>query len=83
MKYLVYTVYDTKAEVYMHPFYFRTEGEAKRTFTSVVNDPNSDFYKNPEDYVFFQVAVFDDHDSSFDSIPPKSIGVAIEFKKAE
>lgn len=79
----VFSVYDTKGEIYLNPFLMSTKGEALRGFSDLVNDPSTMFAKHPEDYVLFQLGTFDDSIGSYVSFnAPTSLGVAIEFVKA-
>lgn len=79
----VFSVYDSKAEVYMTPIFFKTKGEALRAFTSTVNDESHHFHKYAEDFTLFEVGSYDDSKCKFDlhltAIP---LGKAIEFIKA-
>ncbi|AXL14758.1 nonstructural protein [Microviridae sp.] len=56
----IYTIYDSKAEAYLPPFFMHQQGMALRTFTDCVNDPNHAFGKHPEDYTLFNAGIFDD-----------------------
>ncbi|AXL15417.1 nonstructural protein [Microviridae sp.] len=54
----MYTIYDSKAEAYMKPFYARTRGEAIRSCEQAANDPESQFFSYAEDYVLFEIGEF-------------------------
>lgn len=78
----IFTVYDSKAEAYLQPFFMKSKGEAVRAFTDIVNDGTSQFNKHPSDYTLFHVGAYDDGDSSFVILPtPVSLGLAIEYMK--
>lgn len=78
----VFTVYDSKMEAYMQPFFQISKGQALRTFTDLVNDPNTQFHKHPEDFTLFQLAEYDDATGKFQNeITPNSLGLALEYKK--
>ena len=82
MIYRVYTVYDSAAESYMQPFYLPSKGQAIRSFTDAVNDPSHAFSKYPDDYTLFELGSYDDSKAQFFLLSaPKSIGVAVEFKR--
>jgi len=77
----IFTVYDSKAEAYLQPFYMATKGQAVRAFTDMANDPNHSFYKHPEDYTLFHLGQYEDARASFHlQKTPAPIGKAIEFK---
>lgn len=80
MLHKIFTVYDSKSEVYSKPFMLKTKGEAMRGFVDVSNDKESAIGQHPEDYSLFEIGEFDDgsanivnHDANV------SLGVAIEF----
>jgi hypothetical protein len=75
----LFTVFDSKSEVYMPPFTYRTKGEAIRAFTDSVNDSGSQMNKYPADFTLFDIGSFDDVTCKFDVQSPESIGNAIEF----
>lgn len=80
MKTLIFTVYDTKAECYLQPFFLPTRGLALRTFTETVNDKSHNFGKYPEDYTLFVLGSYEDQNSEFLlSKAPISLGVGVEF----
>lgn len=76
----VYTVYDSKAEAYLRPFFARSRGEALRMFEDTVNDPNSMFLRHASDFTLFEIGEWDDVDGGFSVYEAKvSLGVALEF----
>lgn len=79
----VFSVYDSKVEVYLQPFFMRTKGEAIRGFSDLVNDETTQFSKYKEDYTLYELGSFHDDTGLFDMLSkPVSIGVALEFAKA-
>lgn len=56
----VYTVRDSKAEVFNNPFYQTTHGEAERTFKALAQNKESMVGKYPEDYDLYYIGEFDD-----------------------
>jgi len=78
----VFSVYDSAAECYMQPFFQQTKGQAIRAFTDAVNDPSHAFARYPDDYTLFELGSYDDSKGAFMMLnTPKSIGVAVEFKR--
>lgn len=75
----MFTVYDSKAEAYMQPFFMQSVGAALRAFSDTVNDPSHAFSKHPEDYILFELGTYDDATASIQQNAPRSLGVAIEF----
>lgn len=60
MKQGIYTVFDSKVEAYLQPFFARTHGEAIRSFETAVSQPDHQFHRHAEDYALFYVGGFDD-----------------------
>lgn len=83
MDYKIYTVYDSKAEAYLPPFFMQSKGQAIRSFITVANDKTHDIGKYPEDYTLFELGEFFDESAGFTLYStPVSLGVAIEFVKS-
>lgn len=80
----VFTVWDAKAEAYASPFVAQTVGLATRTFEDLVNTPDHQFCKYPDDYSLVEIGEYDD---STGRITPhenfRELGKAREYKKAE
>lgn len=76
----LYAIRDTKVEAYSQPYFFRSQGEAIRSFTDTVNDRSTLFNRHPNDYAFFHLGTFDDQSASFDLFPaPLHVGLAVDF----
>lgn len=76
----IFTVYDSKAEAYLTPFFMSTSGEAIRAFSDSVKNRESAINKHPEDYTLFEIGLFDEtaaaivtHDALI------SLAIALEF----
>ena len=82
----MYSLYDSKTEAYIPPFYSKAKGDAIRQITQVINDANSkhDFAKYPEDFTLFELGVFDD---STGIITPhmvnENMGCLVNFKQSD
>lgn len=79
----IFAVFDKKAVVYMSPFYFLQKGQAIRAFEDSVNDPQSAFYKHPEDYSLFELGTFDDTSGIITSRNPNFIEEALSLKQIQ
>ena len=60
-----FTVYDSKAEAFLQPFFMQSKGAAIRGFTELVNDKNHSFGKYPGDYTLFELGSFDEQTGKF------------------
>jgi len=85
MKTLAFSIYDSKGEAYMTPFFSQSKGTALRMFMDEVANPKSVINHHPEDYSLFHVGEFDELRGVIIPVAtPLSLGVAIEFlKKAD
>lgn len=76
-----YSVYDSKAEAYMQPIFYKTEGEALRAFSNACNLPEHPFHANAEDFTLFHIGDFDDSTGLMAPFTtPKPLRKAIEMK---
>lgn len=76
----IFTVFDSKAELYMQPFFMATTGQALRSFEDTCNDTSTVFSKHPADFTLFEIGTYDDltgnifmHDSKI------NLGNALEY----
>ena len=78
----IFTVYDSKAEMYLTPFYQNTINQARRVFSDIINNHEHQFSKNPEDYTLFHVGEYNDKDASFNMLDtPASLQLGLEIVK--
>jgi hypothetical protein len=70
----VFSVYDSKVEAYLQPFFLRSRGEAVRAFTDACRDPKTQFAQYPADFTLFEIADYDDVDGS---LLPHSVKVSL------
>lgn len=82
MNRLLFCIYDSKAEFYSDPIYFRSIGEALRSFEAVANSEH-DIAQHPADFTFFHIGSFDQDDGSMDMLEAKvNLGTALDHKHA-
>lgn len=78
----MFTVYDSKVEAYLPPFYTRSIGEALRSWEEAVNDPNTAFAKHPADFTLFHIGTFEDSTAQMELFDAKrAISNALEAKR--
>lgn len=79
-----FCVRDNVVNAYMPPFFARSKGEAIRSFTDAVNDPNHQFSKHSADYSLYLLAQFDDVAGTVLGLPePERIVGATEVLKVD
>lgn len=83
MQLYIFSVYDKAVQAYATPMFFRSKGEAVRSFTDAVNQEKSQFATHAADYVLYYIGQFDDNAGMFDSGEPvRVIGADEVFAKA-
>lgn len=59
MHLIIFSVYDSKAESYVQPFYVPRVNVGIRMFAHAANNTETDFGRFPGDYTLFQIGTFD------------------------
>jgi len=80
MLHSIFSIYDSKIEAYLPPFFMQTKAASIRAITDTMQDQQHPFSKHPEDYTLFFLGTYDDNNSKFDiEITPQSLAVMIEL----
>lgn len=83
-RFIMFTVYDSKAEVYDKPFCLLTKGECVRGFMDALNAPNSTLSKYPADFNLFEIGWYDQKTGTVEMHKSKiNLGNGLEFKSRE
>lgn len=84
MKTQLYAVYDVTTEVYGRPFHQINKAEAIRSMTNLVNDPNSEIFRNPQCYQLFYLGDYDDANAQFElTAGPQFVAACHELTEIE
>lgn len=76
----IYSVFDSKVGAYLQPMFFRSKGEAIRSFSTAVSDSAHDFNKYAEDFTLFELGEWDQEKGVLLPHPTAlAVGKAIEF----
>lgn len=81
MKLFVFSMYDTKTEIYGVPHFMKSQGEALRAVMDMLLEDNL-ISRHPEDFILFQLGTFDDSDGTFTEVK-KSLCHVIDLKKGD
>ena len=81
MKHHIFTIFDSKAEAYLPPFFLHQKAMAVRAFTDSVNNPESAISLHPGDYTLFHIGEFDDSNAQITLATSTSMGNGVEFIK--
>lgn len=80
----LFTVRDSKAEIYGPIIQQKTMGEAERTFTALANDKSSSPGMYPEDYDLFYLGEFDDNSGKMKLLDsPQHVVKAIQLVRRD
>ena len=80
----MYSIYDSKAEAFMEPYFATTPGLALRAFSNGANNKETTIGKYPNDFVLYEVGQFDDQTGDLDNYTEnKNLGIAIEYIESE
>lgn len=78
----LYSLRDSKAEVYNPPQIYKTDGEATRSLHKAVNDPATFVNRYPEDYDLYQIGEFDEDKGRYINLDaPRHVCKAITLKQ--
>lgn len=81
----LYSLYDAAVGAYMRPFWSDHKANALRSVTQLVNDKsdsNNMVANHPDQFVLFEIGVFDPSTGEFCSnVPALSLGNCVEFIK--
>lgn len=79
----IFTVYDSKAQAYLTPFFCVNQGVALRSFTTAANDQGHDFNRYAADYTLFMIGEWTADQGHINVYESKiNLGMASEFINA-
>lgn len=78
---VMFSIWDSKAEAYMQPFFAMNVAVAVRMWQEACQDEGSQFWRHSEDYTLFRVGSFDQAKGTVSEETPISIARAHELKE--
>lgn len=76
----IYTIYDSKAEVYLQPFYEKTDGSAIRAIQDNMKQDDSMLQVHKSDLTLFCIGEYDDNDGTIvGKTVKKNLGTLIDL----
>lgn len=76
----IFSVYDSKAEAYLQPFFCSTTGLAVRNFETAVNSSDHIFAAHAGDYTLFEIGTFNDASGITEPLEVQvNLGLALHF----
>jgi len=80
MKHNIYSVYDTKAKLFIIPFFLHNDDLAIRIFKECANSQQHMFGKHPADFVLYKIGSFDDNTATVEVQPViEQVALALEL----
>lgn len=80
MRTKIYSIRDSKSEIFNSPIFQRTHGEAERNFHNLVNDEKSNVNKYPDDFDLYYIGEYDDQTGKIESLDtPQHIVKAVQL----
>lgn len=77
----IYTIFDSKAQAYLQPFFTHNNELAKRIIQSCVTKEGHPFNVNPGDYTLFGVGTWDDETATtINHATLENLGNLMQFK---
>jgi len=64
----MYSIRDSKGEIFHPPYFKRTHGEAERDFSTLASDQKSGVGQYPEDYDLYYIGQYDDQTGKVDAL---------------
>lgn len=84
MKLKVFSILDTKADIFHAPFFFSAVGLAVRAFKDLANDKHSSVSRHPDDFRLFEIGTFDDTTGRFENLAEvNALGWAKDYVEAD
>lgn len=83
MIYKIFSVWDSKTEAYMQPFFSPTIGSGIRAFTDAAADPNSMIHKHAADFQLHCIGQFDDATGTLIDQNSQALGTAGDYAADE
>lgn len=76
----VYAVHDAAVGAFNAPLFFRSRGEAVRSFQQAVTNENSQFRSHAGDYSFWKIGLYDDDTGFLTAIENERVCGAKDFE---
>lgn len=75
----IFSVFDSKLQVFNTPFFSRSTADASRSFSDLVRDSRTTVGQHPEDFFLYEIGEYSDETGSLVASAPVRIAAAIAF----
>ena len=79
MRFNMYTIYDSCAQVYQRPFAAQSDGEAMREFGDIANGNDHPISRHPEHYSIWRIGTFSGSDGELGYETKECLAHAIDL----
>lgn len=83
LKQNVYSVFDSKADVFGQPWFAVNDSVARRLFQDGINDPETPMHRHAEDYTLFRVGEWDSSEGKLAGSEPLSVVNGLVVKEVK
>jgi hypothetical protein len=78
----VFSVFDSKLQVFNTPFFSRTVADATRSFSDLVRDGRTTVGQHPEDFFLYDIGLYSDETGEINGTAPNQVAAATAFVPA-
>jgi len=75
----VFSVFDSKLQVFNTPFFSRSAADASRSFSDLVRDSRTTVGQHPGDFFLYEIGEYFDESGELIAFTPKQIAAASAF----
>lgn len=75
----VFSVFDSKLQVFNTPFFSRSVADATRSFSDLVRDSRTTVGQHPEDFFLYEIGLYSDETGEIDGSTPNQVAAATAF----
>ena len=72
----VFSVFDSKLQVFNTPFFSRSVADATRSFSDLVRDSRTTVGQHPEDFFLYEIGLYSDETGEIDGSTPTQVAAA-------
>lgn len=78
----VFSVFDSKLQVFNTPFFSRSVADATRSFSDLVRDSRTTVGQHPEDFFLYDIGLYSDETGEINGSTPTQVAAAVAFVAA-
>ena len=78
----VFSVFDSKLQVFNTPFFSRSAADASRSFSDLVRDSRTTVGQHPDDFFLYEIGQYSDETGELVASAPTQIAAATAFVSA-